>query len=311
MLTASYALYQIHLILTMTSITKPLKLSILSCTIFLVLIEFGDCEDLFRFIPYASPFSRTIHRRVHPFHPIRDHLVAVPKAPPQPSQTKQIEPNLTHTPNEIAFGATSANISIKAVEHHSTSTQSNYEASNDATHTIFEANVQSNYDVFGTQDSHRFESLDFWNVTDKPVLVNGHIGFVPFGDSIFMNGFYNGLKTTSHRARIPNYANVQHELCSRPTAKFSEPYKLANCTYILDTFNGVFSSRANFSDNHFSIEHIQYAHRYHEMAIINRIRVERSPNAPNDEGKSDFLFRRETKPNSLYSNLYSTFFLLY
>lgn len=273
----------------MARTTKRLKLSILVCTIFLVLIGFGDCDDLFRFIPYASPFSRVIHRRVHPFHPIRDHLVPIPIAPPQPTQSKQIVPNLTHTLNAIAFGATSANISIKAVEHQGTSTQSNYQTSNDATHTIFEANIQSNYDVFGTQDSHRFESFEFWNVKDKPVLVNGHIGFVPFGDSIFMNGFYNGLKTTSHRARVPNYANVQHELCSRPSATFSEAYKSANCTYILDTFNGVFSSRANFSDNHFSIEHIQYAHRYHEMAIINRIRVERNPNAPNNEGKSYFL----------------------
>lgn len=272
----------------------PAKRStIFSCIAFLALIELGACDDPYRFIPYASPFARTIQRRVHPFHPIRDHLVpfvvtSPPTSPPlQPSKSQQLEPNATtHLPN-IATNATKANISIEPVNRHGTSTQSNY----DAAQTILQANTKSNYDVHSTGDSHRFESSDFWNIDDRPVLANGHIGFVPFGDSIFMNGLYNGATPKSHRARIPNYANIQVELCSRQRTNdidaANESNKLAQCTYTLDTFNGVFSSRVN--EGCFSIEHIQYAHRYHHTAMINRIRIQRCSNDTNDGRANVFL----------------------
>lgn len=257
----------------------------------LALIKFGDCDDPFRFIPYASPFMRANQRRVHPYHPIRDHLIPVPivmpsppTSPPlQPSESQQIEPNATH-PFNNATNATSANISIEPVNRYGTSAQSNY----DTAHSIFQANAKCNYDVYATGDSHRFESSDYWDIDDRPVLGNGHIGFVPYGDSIFMNGLYNGQTPKSHRARIPNYANVQFELCSSGQRTngmnaANESNKLAQCKYTLDSFNGVFSSRVN--DSSFSIEHIQYAHRYHQTAMINRIRIQRySPDNGRENG---------------------------
>lgn len=47
-----------------------------------------------------------------------------------------------------------------------------------------------------------------------PVLANGHIGLTVFSDSIYMNGLYNGRKGLSHRARIPNYSNIQIKNCA-------------------------------------------------------------------------------------------------
>lgn len=266
-----------------------LGFSILSCTLVLLSIEFGDCTDPLRFIPYASPFWPTIQRRAHSFRPIRDHLLLLPVAsPPQAPDAKQIEANPTHhAPGGAAPSAASANISIDAVDRQNTLTQSNYDTSN-ATQTIFQANTPSNYDVHAAQDAHRFESLDFWQVKDRPVLANGHIGLVPFGDFVFMNGLYNGVNVTSHRARVPNYANVLCRACSSHWLAPDEAIdarKLSKCTYTLDTFNGVFSSRTESVSGQFSVEHIQYVHRYHEMAIVNRVRMQRNQNASNLNGR--------------------------
>lgn len=115
-----------------------------------------------------------------------------------------------------------------------------------------------------------FESTDFWNVIDKPVLANGHIGFVPYGNSIYMNGLYNGFKGDSHRARIPNHANVQLTPCSQHRKDSEE------CSYALDIYNAYFRTSVELMDGLFTAEHIQYAHRYHKTALVNQIRLKRN-----------------------------------
>lgn len=132
---------------------------------------------------------------------------------------------------------------------------------------------ETSFDDLIESESKRsiFTSTDFWNVVDKPVLANGHIGFVPYGDSISMNGLYNGFKGDSHRASIPNYANVQFEPCTEQSTNNVEL-----CTYALDIYNGVFRTEIQLNDGSVSVEHIQYAHRYHETALINQIRLTRN-----------------------------------
>lgn len=127
-----------------------------------------------------------------------------------------------------------------------------------------------------------FESSNFWNVDDKPVMANGHVGFVPYADAMTMNGLYNGYKGKSHRARIPNYANIQFEPCTRQTNS-------ERCSYALDIYNGVFRTQTQLNVQ-FDVEHIQYAHRYYETAVVNHIRLKRS-SVKNDEenGKPNFL----------------------
>lgn len=119
-----------------------------------------------------------------------------------------------------------------------------------------------------------FESAYFWNVTDKPVMANGHVGFVPYGDSIFMNGLYNGRKDDSHRARIQNYANVQFYPCTERVYNFGLSPKA--CKYALDIYNGIFRTKAQLYNKLVSVEHIQYAHRYYETAIVNHIKLKRT-----------------------------------
>lgn len=115
-----------------------------------------------------------------------------------------------------------------------------------------------------------FESTDYWAIADKPVLANGHIGFIPYGDSIYMNGLYNGYTDNSHRARIPNVGNVQFEPCIREHSAMG-----SSCIYAMDIYNGVFRTSANVSAGQFSVEHIQYAHRYYDLAIVNHIKINR------------------------------------
>lgn len=128
-----------------------------------------------------------------------------------------------------------------------------------------------------------FVSTNYWEIVDKPVMANGYIGFIPYGDSIYMNGLYNGHKDNSHRARIPNYGNVQFEPCSR-----AHSTKATECSYAMDIHNGLFRTTANLSDGQFSVEHIQYAHRYYDTAIVNHIKIKRQ-NEVNGPKNSKYL----------------------
>lgn len=135
-----------------------------------------------------------------------------------------------------------------------------------------------------TQEAHTsqnrfFESHEFWNVDDKPVLANGHVGFKPYSYSIHMNGLYNGDKDNSYRARIPNYANIQFEPCTRQSVTADDK----TCLYALDVHDAVFRTRAFLQNGTFTVDQIQYAHRYFETVVVNRFRLYRNQH---DDSKS-------------------------
>lgn len=122
-----------------------------------------------------------------------------------------------------------------------------------------------------------FSATEYYSISDKPVLSNGHVGFVPYSTSIYMNGVYNGFKGSSHRARIPNYANIYVEICG--PSKESD----ANCIYALDVQRAVFEMEASVSDGKIRVKQTQCAHRYYASAIVNTIRLER--NSVNSSGE--------------------------
>lgn len=97
-----------------------------------------------------------------------------------------------------------------------------------------------------------------------PTLSNGHVGFPVYGDSILVNGLYNGERGDSHRARIPNYSNL---LASTTCGQNS-------CEYRLDMEKAFFESIVTMGRSYRVIQHI-YAHRFYNRAIINRIILER------------------------------------
>jgi Glycosyl hydrolase family 65 central catalytic domain len=102
------------------------------------------------------------------------------------------------------------------------------------------------------------------DVSDIPVLSNGHIGFVANGDAILLNGLYNGERGESHRARIPNYSNVIVDLSCQTNS----------CEHRLNMRLGYFETRATSGRNYRVVQQL-YAHRYYNRAIINRIVLER------------------------------------
>lgn len=114
-----------------------------------------------------------------------------------------------------------------------------------------------------------FAAPTYFDINDKPVLANGHIDYVPFGDSIYMNGLFNGyIKTSSHRARIPNFANIYFECCgSANTANKSR------CSYKMDAQRALFQTNADIFGGNVTVEHIQYAHRYFDRVIVNTIEL--------------------------------------
>lgn len=124
-----------------------------------------------------------------------------------------------------------------------------------------------------------FVATEYFDVVDKPVLANGHIAYVPFSDSIYMNGLFNGfIRTSSHRARIPNFANIHFESCgSARTADESR------CTYKLDIEQALFQTNADFFDGNVTVKHTQYAHRYFDRVIVNTIKLRRKSNTTNGE----------------------------
>lgn len=126
-----------------------------------------------------------------------------------------------------------------------------------------------------------FESNDFWNINDKPMLSNGHVGFIPFGDSIYMNGLFNGHKGESHRARIPNFANIQFELCSRESFTSNNE----SCSYSLNIHDAVFSIKTSVNNESIMVEQTHYAHRYYEAVIVNHIRIHRKSTNYSKNGK--------------------------
>jgi len=102
---------------------------------------------------------------------------------------------------------------------------------------------------------------DFYEL---PTLSNGHIGFVIYGDSVFMNGVYNGQNGNSHRARIPNFANIDTNWeCLEQ-----------NCAYQLNLKQGYFEKIA-YRGKSFKVSQQMYAHRYYNRLIVNKFTLER------------------------------------
>ena len=76
-----------------------------------------------------------------------------------------------------------------------------------------ECKVYKFINEFDTQDPFVLQTRDLTKKLDildndfLPYVGNGHLATTIFGDSVFMNGLYNGKEDKSHRAHIPNLHN--------------------------------------------------------------------------------------------------------
>lgn len=106
-----------------------------------------------------------------------------------------------------------------------------------------------------------------------PTLANGHLGFTVFGDSVFMNGVYNGKEGDSRRARIPNWMNVGIKATN---------FKTDASKYCLNTRDGYFKWYQNAEKGEFEITQRTYAHRYFNRALIYDLNVHRQESKGED-----------------------------
>lgn len=153
--------------------------------------------------------------------------------------------------------------------------------------------------TFEVNDLHSEQAAAAGNDIEMPVLANGHIAFVPNGDSIYMNGVYNGFMGETHRARIPNLAQIRFEPCGRDRTNITyhhhqhhqqqhhytqdqnqQQKEVENAaqlyTHTLDIRQAVFTSQTDFANGQLTIKHTVYAHRYFDRAIVNQITISRN-----------------------------------
>ncbi|XP_053664830.1 protein-glucosylgalactosylhydroxylysine glucosidase-like [Anopheles marshallii] len=105
-------------------------------------------------------------------------------------------------------------------------------------------------------------------LTPLPTLANGHLGFTVFQDAVYMAGLYNGAGGLSHRARIPNMANVRLDNdCYRG--------KDRSCSVTLDLRSGYFRVSYENANHSFRMTHLLYPHALYRRLIVNQLLFER------------------------------------
>lgn len=115
-----------------------------------------------------------------------------------------------------------------------------------------------------------------------PCLSNGHVGFTVFGDSIYVNGVYNGEGGDSRRARLPNWLNLYaHVLMD----DYGDPTLLANTDsdFALNLHKGYFEWKQTVNmravdptmQTIILLQRV-YAHRFFNRALIYELFVQQS-----------------------------------
>ncbi|XP_017049070.1 protein-glucosylgalactosylhydroxylysine glucosidase [Drosophila ficusphila] len=98
-----------------------------------------------------------------------------------------------------------------------------------------------------------------------PTLGNGHLGYTVFGDSIFMNGVYNGAGGNSKRARIPNWLNITTEVCDRFGCASNSD---VGTKYEMDLRDGYFRSLTTYKELGIILEQKTYPHKFYNRALV-------------------------------------------
>ncbi|EAT42152.1 AAEL006273-PA [Aedes aegypti] len=122
---------------------------------------------------------------------------------------------------------------------------------------------------FAIDTNYLFNSARFPEPPGVPTLSNGNLGFTVFSDSVYLTGVYNGRGSQSHRARVPNYANIQLETCSHPET--NPPF----CSYQLDIRFGRFRTVYDDPNGQLRLTHTVYPHRNFNHVIVNHVRIQR------------------------------------
>ncbi|XP_078001372.1 protein-glucosylgalactosylhydroxylysine glucosidase-like [Glandiceps talaboti] len=98
---------------------------------------------------------------------------------------------------------------------------------------------------------------------------NGYLSTVVYGNTVYVNGVYNGFLAQSHRARIPSTNSIQVSLAGKVFSDATD----VNQSYALDVNKGVFFHRINTPD--VTVEQRVYAHQYYTRLLVNDVIISR------------------------------------
>lgn len=118
--------------------------------------------------------------------------------------------------------------------------------------------------------NHIFEADTILEARLLPALSNGHLGFVPYGDTVHISGLHSGPANDTRRTRIPNFGRVQYEFCG-PFAQGAEP-----CRFSFDARRALFRTQSSHRDNQFDVELSTFAHRVYDHTLVNYVRITRT-----------------------------------
>ncbi|XP_058056371.1 protein-glucosylgalactosylhydroxylysine glucosidase-like [Anopheles bellator] len=111
-----------------------------------------------------------------------------------------------------------------------------------------------------------------------PTLANGHLGFTVFETAVYMAGLYNGAGGLSHRARIPNVANIR--------------VNASGCILALDMAQGLFRVEHRPPSGLYRVVQLLYPHALYRRLIVNQVTIERLRHPP-DTGAGPSLIVSE------------------
>ncbi|CAG2204271.1 ATHL1 [Mytilus edulis] len=97
-----------------------------------------------------------------------------------------------------------------------------------------------------------------------PPIGNGHIATNVLSDTIYMNGFYNGYREDSHRARLQATSAVDVQFNDGRDSRY----------YALDMFNGIFYQKIYHPTQNTSITIMYIAHRKYDTLLVTHVSVQ-------------------------------------
>lgn len=132
-----------------------------------------------------------------------------------------------------------------------------------------------------TYSNYIFQTNQLNQNDPMPNLSNGYIGFVVNSDTIYVAGVFNGNRGESHRARFPNYANVQLRPCAQSSS---------SCVYSLNVKDGSFVTEHENNDLIASLT--VFPHREYLGAIVNQLTLHRKSTTDNTQPLRFYLDKR-------------------
>lgn len=124
--------------------------------------------------------------------------------------------------------------------------------------------------AYAQSNTHLFEAASILDARQLPALANGHLGYLPYTDTVHLTGLYSGAPNSTWRSRVPNYGRLQYEFCG-PYTQGAEA-----CRFTFDARRALFRTQSMHQANQFQVELLNYPHRVFDHTIVNHLTIRRT-----------------------------------